>query len=129
MVVEDNAADVFLIRAAIRAAGVDADLYVMKDGEEAIRFIDRLEADLEAPVADLILLDINLPKKQGGEVLEHIRKTRRSANSRVIAVSTSDSAKDRENMTRLGAIGYFHKPSRYEDFLKLGGLIKQVLGQ
>jgi len=129
LIVEDNAADVFLIRAALKAAKIDMDLHVVKDGEDAIRFIDQVDADRQSLPADLVLLDINLPRKQGGEVLEHIRKSHRSANARVIAVSTSDSAKDRADMSRLGADGYFHKPSRYEDFMKLSGLITQILGK
>jgi CheY-like chemotaxis protein len=109
LIVEDNPADVFLMRQAIKAANIDATLQVAKDA--------------------LILLDINLPRKQGGEVLQHMRKSRKCGNALVIAVSTSDAARDRDEMVRLGAKGYFRKPSNYVDFMKLGDMIKQLLGE
>jgi DNA-binding NarL/FixJ family response regulator len=66
-------------------------------------------------------------KKQGSEVLKHMRRSRRCANALVIAVSTSDSAPDREQMTKLGVNGYFHKPSEYAAFMKLGDIVKALL--
>jgi CheY-like chemotaxis protein len=127
LIVEDNAADVYLIEAAIRSASISAELHVVKDGEQAIRFLDDADENA-APSPTLVVLDINLPKKQGGEVLEHMRASRRCSKALVIAVSTSDSSKDREEMARLGANGYFHKPSAYQDFMKLGDAIKILLG-
>ena len=100
---------------------------MVRDGEQAVRFID--EADTEqVPPPTLVVLDINLPRKQGGEVLQHMRKSRTCGEALVIAVSTSESPRDREDMTRLGAKGYFHKPSEYSDFMKLGDLIRELLG-
>jgi DNA-binding response OmpR family regulator len=127
LIVEDNVADVLLIRHAIKAANIHAHLHVINDGEQAIRFFDQLDGDHAAPCPALVILDINLPKKQGGEVLQHMRKSRRSADSLVIAVSTSDSARDREDMTKLGANSYFRKPSEYVNFMKLGNVIKELL--
>ena len=119
----------FLIRAAIKAAGIHAALHVVKDGEQAIRFFDQADRDQQSPQPDLVLLDINLPRKQGGEVLQYMRGSARCAKASVVVVSTSDSEKERAAMGKLGIEGYFHKPSRYEDFLKLGDLIKAVLGE
>lgn len=65
----------------------------------------------------------------GGEVLRHVRKTRKCGNALAIAVSTSDATRDREEMIRLGAKGYFRKPSDYVDFMKLGDMIKRLLGE
>jgi chemotaxis family two-component system response regulator Rcp1 len=118
---------VFLIRAAIKGAGIQADLHVVNDGGKAIRFFDEADGDDAAPCPDLVLLDINLPKKPGGEVLRHMRTCRRCGKVLVIVVSTSDSVQDREDMSKLGANGYFRKPSEYADFMKLGELIKEVL--
>jgi chemotaxis family two-component system response regulator Rcp1 len=127
LIVEDNSADVFLIRAAIDAANIHADLHIVKDGEQAVRFLDEADGDDAAPSPALVILDINLPRKQGGEVLQHLRKSRRCGTALVIAVSTSDSTQDREHMTRLGANAYFNKPSEYSDFMKLGDLVKELL--
>ena len=117
------------MRQAIKAANIDATLQVAKDGEQAVRFFDEADSDDAVSCPALILLDINLPRKQGGEVLQHMRKTRKCGNALVIAVSTSDAVRDREEMVQLGAKGYFRKPSDYVDFMKLGDMIKQLLGQ
>ena len=129
LIVEDNSADVFLIRTAITGANISADLYVVKDGEDAVRFLDEADANDAAPSPALVILDINLPKKQGGEVLKHIRKSRRSGNALVIAASTSDSGGDRDQMTKLGANGYFRKPSEYAEFMKLGDVVRELLNR
>jgi CheY-like chemotaxis protein len=128
LIVEDNSADVFLIRAAIRRANIAADLHVLHDGEVAMQFIDRADNARAAPCPDILILDINLPRKSGGEVLEHLRKSVRCGHARVLVVSTSDSAADRETMSRLGANAYFHKPSDYVEFMKLGDVVKELLG-
>lgn len=128
LVVEDNPADVFLIRAAINAARVDADLLVAKDGEQALRFFDAVDADDTVACPALVLLDINLPRKRGGEILKCIRQSGRSFAVLVIAVSSSDSPQDREGMMKLGADGYFRKPSNYAEFMSLGDMVKRILG-
>ena len=79
------------------------------------------------PSPDVVILDINLPKKCGGEVLQHIRRSRRGYAVPVVVVSTSDSAKDREDVMNRGANCYFRKPSEYDEFLKLGAVIRAVL--
>jgi two-component system, chemotaxis family, response regulator Rcp1 len=127
LIVEDNPADVFLIRRAIEAANVYADLRVVHDGEQAIRFFDEVDGDAGIPCPALVILDINLPRKPGGEVLQHMRQTRRCRSAIVLVVSTSDSARDREEMKKLGANGYFRKPSEYADFMKLGSVIQALL--
>jgi chemotaxis family two-component system response regulator Rcp1 len=127
LIVEDNAADVFLIREAVRRAELLADLHIARDGERAIWFFDEADADINAPCPAVVLLDINLPKQSGSQVLQHLRKSRRCGKALVIAVSSSDLGTDREEMTRLGADGYFHKPSEYEEFMKLGNIIKDLL--
>lgn len=124
--VEDNKADVFLIREAIESA-LDAEIQVLYDGDKAIRFFDQINCDGSAPCPDLVILDINLPKKHGGHVLSHIRKSR-CAGALVLVVTSSNSAEDREEMERQGADAYFRKPSDYEEFMQLGEIVKELLG-
>jgi two-component system, chemotaxis family, response regulator Rcp1 len=128
LIVEDNTADVFLIRQAIKTANIPADIRVVKDGEQAIRFFDDADGDDATPCPALAIVDINLPRKQGGEVLRYMRKSRRCADALVIAISTSGSPRDREEMMKLGANGYFRKPSEYADFMRLGEMIKDLIG-
>jgi len=127
-VVEDNKADVFLIRESIETASLNAAIYVAQDGARAIKFLEDADHDPAAPCPDLVILDINLPRKPGREVLRYMRVTRRCARVPVLVVTSSDSQKDRDDMARLGVSGYFRKPSDYDDFMKLGSLVKDVLG-
>ena len=124
---EDNKADLFLIRKAIETAQVDADLHVVSDGQAATRFFDAVDADDNALQPDLILLDLNLPKKSGEEVLRHLRKSKRCRNAFVLVVTSSDSEREREAAAALAVIGYFRKPSQFAEFMKLGPLVKQLL--
>jgi len=123
--VEDNPADVFLIRETIEASGIRVPVHVVKDGEAATRFFDSADRDDSAPCPVLVILDINLPKKPGLEVLQHLRRSPRCREASVIVVSTSSAAKDREKLLMSGADAYFCKPSTYEGFLKLGILIQE----
>lgn len=115
------------MREALEAAGVEANLHVMSDGEKAVRFIDEADEDGAAPCPCLVLLDLNLPKKPGIEVLRHLRRSRRCANSVVLVVSSSDSHKDKAEVASMGANGYFRKPSDYEAYIRIGETVKALL--
>ncbi len=121
LVVEDNKTDVFLIREALQSAGVRAEIDVVHDGQAALRFLDE-----EARPA-LVLLDLNLPKYSGREVLRHIRANIRMKDLVVLVVTSSALSQDREELTALGFDGHFQKPSDYAAFLKLGSLVKGLL--
>jgi two-component system, chemotaxis family, response regulator Rcp1 len=126
-VIEDSKTDVILIRKAIASAQVNADLQFVSDGEAATRFFDSVDADAGASCPALVLLDLNLPKKSGDDVLRHLRGSRRCCRAAVLVVSSSDAARDREVVGELGVNGYFQKPSDYFDFMKLGDLVKKLL--
>ena len=100
---------------------------VVDDGEKAIREFAHTDSDPGVPGADLVILDINLPKKQGRDVLQFIRSSVRSVRARVLVVTSSDSDRDREEMIRLGANGYFRKPSEFAEFMKLGQVASGLL--
>lgn len=127
LLVEDNGADVFLLREAIEAAGVSADLRIISDGERAIDFIDQTETAGGADCPSLVILDLNLPKKTGSQVLEHLRRSPTFRRARVLVVTSSDSEHDRARAAELGADGYFRKPSAYEAFLRLGEVVRDML--
>jgi CheY-like chemotaxis protein len=127
--VEDNPADVFLVREAIAAYQVPADVVVIRDGEEAIRLISRADADDNAPCPELFLLDLNIPTKNGEEVLAHIRKSVRCRKTPVVIMTSSDSPRDRAAAQSLGANRYFRKPSDYDAFLMVGEIINEMLGR
>jgi DNA-binding response OmpR family regulator len=127
LIVEDNDADVYLMEKAIERAGISAAMHVVQDGETAIRWIDASAADNSTAGPALIILDINLPRKRGSDVLRHLRSCPRIGGAPVIVVSTSDSTRDRDEMTKLGANAYFRKPSEFAEFMKFGELVRSFL--
>lgn len=119
----------FLIRESLREAKVDADLHIVHDGEKAVLFFVQADGNPSAPVPDMVILDINLPKRSGYEVLQQMRQSARCASALVLVVTSSDSERDREEMRRLGVAAYFCKPSDYLKFMKLGELAKGLLAK
>ncbi len=93
--VEDSPADVPMVREAIKGSGLEAEIWVVTDGEQATRFFDEMDLASSKPCPDAIILDINLPKRRGGEILRHIRRSVRCSATPVLIVSTSSSEKDR----------------------------------
>lgn len=129
LIVEDNESDVFLMERAISAKKLPLYVHVVKDGDQAVRFFNDVDRDPSKPCPDLVILDINLPRRPGDDVLKHMRRSSRCADAHVIAVSTSDSPRDRRLMAQLGADQYFHKPSDFDEFMKLGDLIQAVIAK
>jgi len=120
---------VFLVHEALDSAKIKSDICVLRDGEQATSYVDELDRDLTAACPEIVILDINLPRKKGSEVLQHIRNSVRCRNAVVIVVSTSDSFVDRQVVTKLGANAYFRKPSDYDAFLKLGDLVRDLVNR
>lgn len=129
LLVEDNYADILLIEEAVREYGLPIALQIVRDGERAIEFIDHIDSDENAPCPKVLLLDLNLPKRSGLEILEHVRQSTKCRHIPVIIVTSSDSSQDREETARLGATHYFRKGMHYDQFLKLGEVLKQVVEQ
>jgi CheY-like chemotaxis protein len=125
--VEDNKTDVFLIREAIGNSRIDADIEVLRDGQAALTWFEKVDANHTEDCPDLILLDMNLPKRSGDEVLKHLRTSTNCRHSKVLIVSSSDAPQDRDAVETSGVAGYFRKPSSYEEFMKLGPLIRKTL--
>jgi len=114
------------VREAITEAGLLLEVHAVSDGEKAILFIERAENDPDAPSPDAVILDINLPKVDGFEVLRRIRRSERFGKLPVMLLSSSESRADRSEGARLGA-SYFPKRANYQEFLKIGGAIRSLL--
>ena len=127
MLVEDSETDVFLVNEAITAHHLDVDLQVVTDGEQAIRVIARIDADENVPCPQLFLLDLNIPRTSGFEVLARLRGSQRCALVPVIVMTSSNAESDRSESGALGATAYFPKPSGYEAFLRIGEVIQSLL--
>ena len=121
LLVEDNSADVELTREALQEAQVQYTLHVVPDGIEALAFLRRQEPYANVPRPDLILLDLNLPKKDGREVLAEIKGDAQLRVVPVIVLTTSRADEDILKAYRLYANSYVSKP------MDFGGLGKVVL--
>jgi len=114
------------VREAIQMENLPLEVHIAPDGEQALEFFARAETDPEAPSPHLLLVDLNLPKVDGLEVLRRIRASEKYKHIPAFIITSSDSAADRDDGAKLGA-GYFQKPPNYQEFLKLGTFLKRFL--
>jgi CheY-like chemotaxis protein len=127
LLVEDAEPDVFLVREALESHHISFDLVVLEDGEKAVEYIEGLEHAGAAALPHLCLLDLNLPRKSGGQVLERLRQSAKCGEISVVILTSSDSPRDRASASQYQVTEYFRKPSKLEDFMKLGALVAQLL--
>jgi DNA-binding response OmpR family regulator len=126
--VEDNPGDVALIREALAENDIQAEIILLDDGEKAYRYFQALDQN-QGVCPDLVLLDLNLPKMSGWEVLEFVRRSSKCRHVSVAVLSSSDAAIDKLQAERLGANRYIRKPSDLEDFIHIGAIIRAVLSE
>jgi len=129
LLVEDNPADVYLVREALREYGVNCAMRVASDGEEMLRIISSERAAAEAQRLGLIILDLNLPRHDGTEILQRLWESTEFAHIPVVVLTSSDSPRDRLVANQFGATCYLRKPSSLEQFLSLGAVLKDLLEQ
>lgn len=127
MLVEDNPGDVLLIRECLDEHEVACELFVASDGERAIDFIDGFDREGRMLPA-LVILDLNLPKRSGREVLQRMRENPRWSNIPAVILSSSGELKDQQETASLGASKYIRKPSSLDAFMAIGGVLKEMLG-
>jgi two-component system, chemotaxis family, response regulator Rcp1 len=123
LMVEDNDGDVYLAREALKEAKVANALSVARDGEEALDFLHRRGEFAAAPRPDLILLDLNLPRKDGREVLADIKADPELRAIPVVVLTTSKAEQDIVKMYELHANCYITKPV---DFTSLMEVVKSI---
>ena len=126
MLVEDNPADVTLLTEALASNEVETPLFIAHDGDEGIQFIDAID-ESRIPCPELILLDLNLPRRSGFEVLERVRASRKCSRKPVVVFSSSDAEEDQAQARRLGASFYIRKPSTLKELISIGGELKKIL--
>lgn len=119
LLVEDNPADIEITRQALQAAEVQNDLHVICDGVTALRFLRRQEEFVEAPRPDLVLLDLNLPGKDGRTVLHEIKADAELCSMPVVILSSSSAPSDIRDAYRLHANSYVTKPIDFPEFVEL----------
>ncbi|MFC3860406.1 response regulator [Deinococcus antarcticus] len=117
LLVEDSEPDILLTQEAFEDASVKNRLHVARDGEEALCFLKRQGTYQGAPRPDVILLDINMPRKNGLEVLQEIKADPELASIPVLMLTTSQAEDDVRNAYARHANGYVVKPVGFENFL------------
>jgi two-component system, chemotaxis family, response regulator Rcp1 len=117
LLVEDNPGDVRLMREALTANGMSKALSVVEDGEQALSFLTRRGTYSKAPRPDLIFLDLNLPRKDGREVLAEIKTSNDLRRIPVIVLTTSESDSDVQRAYELHANCYVKKPTDLDEYL------------
>lgn len=119
LLVEDSAGDVRLMREAFHDANRDIRLHVASDGLEAMAFLRRTGANVDAPRPDLILLDLNLPKMDGREVLALVKDDLTLKMIPTVILTTSDAEADIAKSYELQANCYLRKPVELDKFEQL----------
>jgi chemotaxis family two-component system response regulator Rcp1 len=123
LLVEDNPGDVRLAREAFRDVNMNVRLHLASDGTEAMAFLMQRGAHLHAPRPDLILLDLNLPKMDGREVLAQIKGNKNLKMIPTIVLSSSETDADVLTSYKLQANCYLRKPAQWEAF---DGLVRDI---
>jgi CheY-like chemotaxis protein len=125
LLVEDNPGDARLTREALSMSKIHNNLHHARDGEEAMRFLRREGAFADVPKPDLILLDLNLPKRDGREVLDDIKRDPLLMHVPVVILTSSQAEEDILKAYRLHANCFITKPVDLEQFIKVVSSIEQ----
>ncbi len=116
LLVEDDIGDIKLTEECIKSLDVTVVLNIVEDGEKALNYLNRINPYQEAVTPELILLDLNLPKISGWEVLSHVRGLEVLKDIPVIVLTTTDTDSDIERAYQLGVNCFITKPVDFNDF-------------
>jgi two-component system, chemotaxis family, response regulator Rcp1 len=110
LLVEDSKSDAYLAEETLTETNIPHRLHIVKDGVEALDFLYRRSKYTDVPRPDLILLDLNLPRKNGHEVLAELKSNETLKTIPIVVITTSNREEDRDNVHRLQARDYWIKP-------------------
>jgi CheY-like chemotaxis protein len=118
LMAEDNPDDILITKRAWKKGNIKNKLHIVNDGEETLDFLYKKGEYVDAPSISLMLLDLNMPKMNGFEVLETIKKDTGLKSLPVIVLTTSNRDEDIQRAYDLGCNSYIVKPVNYDNFLK-----------
>ena len=125
LLVEDNPADVVLLREALKESPIPVEFCTVPDGTDALAFLQHEDRYREAPRPSLIVLDLNLPRKSGHEVLAQVKSDTTLKSIPVVVLTSSSEPEDIEQSYELGANAYVQKPLALEEYF---ATIKDLVG-
>jgi len=123
LLIEDNPGDILLFRIALSEAGIDSDVQEIRDGRAALDYVRQEGSGLP----DLVVLDLNLPKADGREILTAMRANPLFQSVPVIIWTSSNARTDREHFDNLSVARYVVKPPEFEGLVRLGKAVGEVL--
>lgn len=129
LLIEDNPSDVKIITQALGQTGIRMRIDVASDGEQALSFLAQLEECAKGRLPSVILLDWNLPRVSGPEVLGYIRQSDRLSGIPVVVVTSTNSAADVREIRKLGANAHFRKPTDLDAYLALKTVVLELLSE
>jgi two-component system, chemotaxis family, response regulator Rcp1 len=127
LVIEDNDSDVFLLERALKKQDLKFELVHLPNGDAALAFIRRQGDWAKAAVPDLILMDLNLSRYTGEDILHEIRAAKELDGVPVCAWSSSQSRRDQAPLKDLGVCQFISKPTGLDQFMGIGVIIKDLL--
>jgi DNA-binding response OmpR family regulator len=127
IVIEDNVSDVFLLERALNKQDLRVELIHLADGDQALAFVRREGVFSHVASPSLILIDLNLPKHNGEDILREIRGARHLSGIPVCAWSSSQSQQDQALLMELGVARFVTKPLGLDQFMEIGKIIKDLL--
>jgi len=123
LLVEDDELDVISFERTLKKLDIEYDLYVAHNGKEALNLLTDVTMAIHPEV---ILLDLNLPQRDGKDLLRHVKAIPMGSDIRVVIVTGSTNPADRVDTLALGADAFFVKPFHLNEFMQLGHLIKHL---
>ena len=127
LLIEDNPGDVDLLRLALKTAHFECDLTVLSDGGEAMALVKGHGKYAGLPVPDLVVLDLNIPKNDGIEVVASMRSSELFRDTQVVVLSSSSSRRDYARLENFHIAKYITKPPDLDEFLNIGMELKKLL--
>ena len=127
LLVEDSPEDAELVRMALKEHHVECELHVIRDGAKALEFVNRLDSDPRAPALDLFLLDMQLPKRGGEDILTRLRSSEHYAQTPVVVMSGISPRYVEDAAAGYASPVFFRKPSTVEEYLRLGSIVQNLL--
>lgn len=115
LMIEDDTLDVMDAQRTLDRVGLLYIMQVVKNGEEALEYLERTEQDNSAPRPDVMLLDLNMPKMNGIEFLQIVKNDARFRDLKVFVITTSEEKEDKEKTKALGVSGFIVKPLKFNN--------------
>lgn len=119
LLIEDSVIQALIISELLKENNEKYNLTILNDGEKALKYLFRKEPYSNVPLPDIVILDLNLPKVNGFEILTEIQKHENLRHIKVVILTSSDDDQDKSKARMLGAMDYFTKPFVFTEYQEI----------